>query len=266
MLASGNAGWQHVALPLMIWACLSHKEGPRRFMRDWWQLIVFWFGYDSMRAWIFLLYPRVAVKQLFRWEETLFLSPTGVIWPFYFCRWMEEHGAALGARILVYYCSLVYVSHIFSVPVLLMIFWLRRSSLLFRRMLRSFAVLSFLGLFTYIAYPAAAPWWVYENGFAQPTADHSRPVGFEANPTLSTIFQFSANRFAAVPSLHAAYPLLLTLVLARHGARYRYIWLAALYTASMWFACVFLNQHYIVDLLAGAALTLPAIPFAPERH
>ena len=50
--------------------------------------------------------------------------------------------------------------------------------------------------------------------------------------------------------------MLLTLVLAMDGARSRWIVMAGVYAAGMWFSCVFLNQHYIIDLLIGAA-TVP---------
>jgi hypothetical protein len=168
----------------------------------------------------------------------------------------------MGSRILETGCSAVYASYIFAVPVIMLTLWLRRSEALFRRMLRAFTVLNFAGLAIYVLYPAAPPWWVFENGFLQPTLDHSLPAGFKGSATLSTIFHYSANRFGAIPSLHGAHPVLLTLVLALHGAAYRWIGLSAAYTAAMWFACVFLNQHYVVDLLIGAALAPLAIRFA----
>ena len=55
------------------------------------------------------------------------------------------------------------------------------------------------------------------------------------------------------------------LILAMHGVRARWIWISGLYAAGMWFSCVFLNQHYIVDLLVGAALVVFALPAARCR-
>jgi len=266
LFAAGSLGWQHAALPVLVWACLTRREGPRAFVREWWPLILFWLGYDSMRAWGSLLYPRVAVEEPYRWEAGLFLSPTGEIWPFFFVSWMQEHATSAAARALYACCNLVYLSHLFALPALLLILWLRRRRLLFRRLLLSLAALGYLGLAGYVAYPAAPPWWVYENGFRRPTPEHSKPAGLESGSVLSTLFHYSPNRFAAIPSLHGAFPLLLLLVLALHGARWRWIVLAGFYTAAMWFACVFLNQHYIVDLLAGVPLVPAALPFAAMRR
>jgi hypothetical protein len=262
MLSLGKVGWQHLGLLLLVWACLTRREGPVRFVRDWWPFILFWLSYDVMRVFGANLLHRVAVGPPLRWESSLFLSPDGAIWPFYFTHWIEKHSAALVPRILIGYCNLIYLSQLFVVPVITLLIWHRRHELLFRRLLWSFATLHLVTLCIYISYPAAPPWWVFENGLATPTLEHSLPVGFPTGSTLSGLFHLSPNRFAAIPSLHGAYPLLFMLVLALHGVRTRWIWISGLYAASMWFACVFLNQHYIVDLLIGAGLVVIALPAA----
>jgi hypothetical protein len=65
---------------------------------------------------------------------------------------------------------------------------------------------------------------------------------------------FGGNPLAAMPSLHFATSLMAALLLAEvepiAGA------LGALYTLTLGFALVYLGEHYVVDLLAGAALTL----------
>jgi membrane-associated phospholipid phosphatase len=64
---------------------------------------------------------------------------------------------------------------------------------------------------------------------------------------------FGGNPLAAMPSLHFATTLMAALLLAEAeplaGA------LGASYTAVLGFALVYLGEHYVVDLLAGAALT-----------
>jgi membrane-associated phospholipid phosphatase len=63
--------------------------------------------------------------------------------------------------------------------------------------------------------------------------------------------------FAAVPSLHGAYPVLLALLLPKkkNGLVLAGI---VLYACAMWTATVVLNQHYVIDLVAGALLALVA--------
>lgn len=251
MFLSGRLGWQHLSLVLLIWFCNARQPGLRRFMRDWWPMVLFWLSYDLMRIFAHQLLARAAVEAPLQWEFRLFRSPDGTIWPFYFARWTAVHSSGSWHKMLQGFFSIVYISHIFAVPVLMFVVWLRREDLLFRRLLWSLTALHAITLCIYLGYPAAPPWWVYENGFVLPSAAHSMP---QQTSTLSGLFHLSPNRFAAIPSLHAAYPLLLTLVLALQGIGTRWVLVAGAYAAGMWFACVFLNQHYIVDLLIGAVL------------
>jgi hypothetical protein len=236
-------------------------------MREWWPMILFWLNYDLMRVYSPWLLSRAAVEQPYRWESFLFLAPSGEIWPFYFTHWREQHPGMLLRSVLDAWFNLVYLSHIFTVPILFFVLWALRHGRLFRRLLWSFTLLHVLAFAIYLAYPAAPPWWIHENGFTLPTAVRSAPVALEKGSVLAGLFQLSPNKFAAIPSVHAAYPVLLTLVLALHDVKGRYVWIAGIYAANMWFACVFLNQHYIIDLVFGAALVPVALLWArqPEQ-
>jgi membrane-associated phospholipid phosphatase len=65
---------------------------------------------------------------------------------------------------------------------------------------------------------------------------------------------FGGNPLAAMPSLHFATSLMAALLLAEVGPVAGA--LGALYTGTLGFALVYLGEHYVVDLIAGAALTL----------
>ncbi len=261
--ARGKLGWQHLGLIPLAWTCVAPQRGARHFMLDWWPMVTFWLAYDSMRMFTDTFLHRVAVEAPFRWEKALFPSPEDGIWPFYFARWRETHPGTL-ASVLSLSGNVAYFSHIFGMPLILMVAWLRRQRLLFRRLVWSLTVLHVVTLAIYVAYPAAPPWWVSENGMAQPTVSRSMPSGNEKGSVPKGLFNYSANKFAAIPSLHGAYPVLLAMVLAVHRSRMRSVALAALYAAAMWFACVFLNQHYIIDLIIGALLVPLSFPAAKK--
>jgi len=65
---------------------------------------------------------------------------------------------------------------------------------------------------------------------------------------------FGGNPLAAMPSLHFATSLMAALLLAEVGPVPGA--LGAVYAATLGFALVYLGEHYVVDLLAGAGLTL----------
>ena len=68
---------------------------------------------------------------------------------------------------------------------------------------------------------------------------------------------FGGNPLAAMPSLHFATSLMATLLLAEVGPVAGA--LGGAYTPSLGFALVYLGEHYVVDLLAGAALTAAVV-------
>jgi membrane-associated phospholipid phosphatase len=65
---------------------------------------------------------------------------------------------------------------------------------------------------------------------------------------------FGGNPLAAMPSLHFATTLMAALLLAEVGPIAGALGFA--YAATLGFALVYLGEHYVVDLIAGAALTL----------
>jgi membrane-associated phospholipid phosphatase len=69
------------------------------------------------------------------------------------------------------------------------------------------------------------------------------------------------NPLAAMPSLHFATSLMAALLLAEAGPLAGA--LGSAYAATLGFALVYLGEHYVVDLLAGAALTLAVRRLAP---
>jgi membrane-associated phospholipid phosphatase len=64
------------------------------------------------------------------------------------------------------------------------------------------------------------------------------------------------NPVAAMPSLHAAYPVMLLLFFWGAGRRVRAG--LALYAAAMGFALVYSGEHFVSDILAGWALACAA--------
>ena len=63
------------------------------------------------------------------------------------------------------------------------------------------------------------------------------------------VYSISSNDVAAFPSLHAAYPFLAFLFARRAFGRAG--WLMLAYTACVWFAIVYLGEHWVVDIIGG---------------
>jgi membrane-associated phospholipid phosphatase len=71
------------------------------------------------------------------------------------------------------------------------------------------------------------------------------------------LIKSASNWFAAVPSLHGAYPVLMVL-LAALDKNLRLAAALAAYMVLMFASTVVLNQHYIIDLFAGGVIAVLA--------
>lgn len=256
----------HLFTLLAIPGALFASEAGRRFFVQWGPLMATWIAYDRFRLIQPSLLSRVGVAWPYDLERMLFGWMAGGRAPAHAAHeWLVAHAASPVWHGVGLFFAAVYVSHLFSYPLLFLVWWLRsRSDVRWRdRFVRhaiGFALLNAVGFIGYVLVPAAPPWWVTLYGTAQPTASLVSHADLDAAMSVHLIartIETAPNWFAAVPSLHGAYPVLLFLLAWRDRNR---LWLAtiALYGAAMWTATVVLNLHYVVDLLAGAAVAVLA--------
>jgi inositol phosphorylceramide synthase catalytic subunit len=259
----------HWFMLVIVPAAFLAAERCRSFFLDWSPLVAFWLIYDRLRLLQPMLLRRVAVAWPYNLERWLFGGFAAGDVPAHAGRaWLAaQSGTALGAT-LSWTAQLVYLSHIFLVPLLFMWLWLRghaepQNHTRFRRMMRAFAYLNFAAILIYLLLPVAPPWWVSLYGMAQPTSDLLAQMNMSAaidGRLAAGLIRNAAQWFAAIPSLHGAYPVLLVLLALRERRR---VMLGALivYALAMWAATVVLNQHYIIDLIAGGLLATVAWRF-----
>jgi hypothetical protein len=135
---------------------------------------------------------------------------------------------------------------------------LRRPERFARAATMTYAVFD-VGASFYWLIPTAPPWYAAQRAVA---GDDSQPVRRMMVEYGEHFWQdrwgplysvFGGNPLAAMPSLHFATSLMAALLLAEVGVVAGALGFA--YTAALGFALVYLGEHYVVDLLAGAALT-----------
>ncbi|MBB4661470.1 phosphatase PAP2 family protein [Conexibacter arvalis] len=201
-------------------------------------------------------------------DKILFLGTVPTVW-------LQEHLYTPGT--LPWYAVIawvVYMSHFFATPLLAGVLW-KLDRMRFRRFAVSVAALALLGFATYALFPAAPPWMAAQHGLIGETTRVIPEIwGQLGMPPrfglVGTGYQY-ANDVAAVPSLHAAYSLLITLELwpssglrvprrlggGDDGSRNARAWTAlvrlvlAAYPLVMGFALVYSGEHYVVDVLLG---------------
>ena len=119
-----------------------------------------------------------------------------------------------------------------------------------------FLLTCFIGFFFYYAYPAAPPWYFLNHGvgtdFSIPgseglLSEFDRILGVNI---FNGIYAKGGNVFCAIPSLHSAYPMLCLLTALRRKTYYlAFVFL--LWGFGTWFAAVYSQHHYVIDVLMG---------------
>ena len=153
--------------------------------------------------------------------------------------------------------SAVYFSH-FVVPWAVAAAFYMVSRPLWWRYIRIVLLLSYAGLLTYIMVPAAPPWYAASSGTIDETVERNigsgwAVIGLRFASAWFNDIRADANAVAALPSLHAAFALLVTVGLwpvVRH-------WLPRILLAgfpiAMGVTLVYSGEHYVVDVLLGFA-------------
>src|SRR5919197_746447 len=220
---------------LFLWILLGLLAASLTNVRRWLRgLLVEWlpfgailFAYDALRGVADSIFAAHVQPQL-RADELLFGGTVPTVW---LQRHLWDGPAHLGW--IDWAAWAVYLTHFFGTLVVAAGLWLARSRL-FRPYVVTVSVLAAVGFATYALFPAAPPWLASEEGALAPTDRIVRFVS-EAAPLdfFGSIWEHGtryANDVAAVPSLHAAYALLIALFLWRAAA---WPWRIALATYSL---------------------------------
>ena len=153
-----------------------------------------------------------------------------------------------GSHVLMVGASWLYVNAQTSITIgALLCLYLRhnRSFYFVRNMLMIAMPIALIG---YLVFPTAPPRFLPEWGFADTVSDLTPVNNSHSSAFLSALF----NPYAAVPSMHVAFALMIGWPLARLARRSaaRVLWV--LYPFLMTFVIVVTANHFILDALLGA--------------
>ena len=237
-----------------------------RFIAEWAPFMGVIFVYDRLRGYADGLLVHVREFPQIRLEAFLFGRPIPTVW-------LQSHlwHGADDIRWWDYLTWFVYLTHFLATLIVAAVLW-TWAHRHFARFATMVCVLALAGFATYVLFPAVPPWMAAQHG----------SIG-ESNRTIKIVWphvpiahfgslfekgQHYANNVAAMPSLHAAYALLLALFLWRLVPGWTRP-LLALYPPAMAFALVYGGEHYVVDCIAGwvyAVATYVAVEAVFERR
>lgn len=125
----------------------------------------------------------------------------------------------------------------------------------------AFFHVNWIGYTTYYWFPAAPPWYVTLHGTGEPAKLDTLPnpagaIRFDeilGTHFFTGMYGRSADVFGAIPSLHVAYPLMAFFFALQIGNLRVF---TLLFYLIMCFSAVYLNHHYVIDILWGSAYTV----------
>ncbi len=257
-LVLGQGRWDHAAVLALVIGLALGNAATKKLLLGLYPIGLLGLVYDSMGLWksVGVTAESIHVCDLRALEMRFFgVDVNGVRGTLQ--DWFQAHTSTA----LDLYCAIPYGTFIF-VACGFAVFLYRRDYPAMRRFGWTFLVVNLLGFATYHFYPAAPPWYFHAHGCAVDLTAHA-----SEGPNLARVdailgvkyfagfYGRSNDVFGAVPSLHVAYPCLVALFgwpVFRVTGRA----LSLLFLASMCLSAVYLDHHWVIDVLLGLLYTV----------
>jgi len=209
------------------------------FLADWGPFLLLFFAYEAMRG--FASKTGFAPHDLSGIERAVF----GGTLPTLTLQHDFYHPGVVGVQDVV--ATFFYFMH-FPLPILVGFFFWLNSRDHYHRFIAALLLMCFLAFVTYLFWPSAPPWWQVKD--VVKIIDRTVQSLWGSQYFVSAIYHsFNPNRFAAFPSLHAAFP---ALAAVYAWPRYRGLSVGLVaWTAAVALSIVYLGEHYVIDALDG---------------
>jgi hypothetical protein len=227
------------------------SPGTKKFILGFSIFIVYWIVFDYMKAIPNYEVSKVHIADLYNCEKNIFgirykgrlLTPNEY--------WRANSTTFLDIMGGIFYLCWIPVPLAFAAY---LFFSRRRKQFLYFSL--TFVLVNFLGFIVYYIYPAAPPWYVQYHGFVFYPGTRGNTAGLVRFDNyfnvgiFKSIYSKGSNVFAAMPSLHSSYPV----IVLYYGLKNRLGLINIFFgivMAGIWFTAVYAGHHYILDVLAG---------------
>lgn len=225
---------------------LAFLGSSGRMSKYWVSIISIALSYEALQGAVGSLTAPSRISSLYLLDRAF--------WGFNLTGWVQSSFASPFVGALA---TALYSLH---VPLLLttaLVVWFAKRAL-FGKYVTVMVITSYAALVTFIALPTSPPWYsgvatnLYQSGGAA-----LLPQGFTSLLSLVEV-----DKFAAFPSLHAAYAIIFSYFMIKVDRRLAFVSIPV--TVGILFSTLYLGQHYLIDLIGGAAYAL--IPCLIAEH
>ncbi len=240
----------HLYFYILLVTCFFLHENTRQFVLSFFFFIVFWILYDGLRVFPNYMINPVHIIEPYNIERMLFGIKQGdkVFTP-------NEYFNQMSNGLLDILTALFYLTWV-PIPfaLALYLFFTNRKRML--QFTAAYLFTNLVGFLIYYSYPAAPPWYFSQFGDTvrlDVPANAAGLLKFDnllGYPLFENLYTKNSNVFAAIPSLHAAYPIV-TWHFAKKGVPTWFKWLIFIDIVGIWFSAVYTFHHYVIDVLIG---------------
>jgi hypothetical protein len=255
VLQTTDRHWLLVWLVGLVWLLgWRNEQRVLRALFDWLPLLVILTAYDLVRANADSLIARAHLEPMIAFDEFVGGGTAPTV------RMQVAWFDAQHPHWYDYASLLVYVSHFFTAISLgAVVYFTARAR--FPRYAFTFLACSLAGFATYVIFPAIPPWLASDRGALPPTIRAPDVLwGHLGFDFLAKVFSGDPKYsvpVGAVPSEHAAYPLLFLLLFwGVTSPRWRVVLVG--YVLAMAFVLVYFAEHYVFDIVVGWAYAVIA--------
>jgi PAP2 superfamily len=239
-------------LVMLALALLANRGGE--FLRDLLAIGLGFFSYSLASKFAERLDFTVHYTPQIRFDKLLGFGSVPSVW-------LQSHLYHGHTGLLELFSLAMYVSHFIVPGIFAFALWWTRRTHAFRAFMFGLLTVSILGEITFVLAPTAPPWLAADHGYLPPVHHVLRQSLYHLHLNVLASHDGDAsvyNIVAAVPSLHAAFPVVGLLVAIRYRLA-RWVRLAlALHFLAVTFAIVYTGEHYVADALVGAVYAAAA--------
>ncbi len=251
----GEVKFEHYFL-VFLWLFLFYAhQKTRRFVLGFSIFIIFWIVYDAMRILPNYEVNTAHIQEPYNFEKHLFGIQLGnsLVTP-------NEYFVIYSNTFLDFLSGFFYLNWM-PIPLGFAVYLYMKDKYLFTSYSLAFLLVNLVGFVIYYIYPAAPPWYVKLYGFdlhlgvLGNSAELSRFDDLVGVPVFANIYNKNANVLAAIPSLHAAYPVIVLFYAFKKKMGMMKIFFTV-FMLGIWFSAVYTGHHYVIDVLTGILVAI----------
>ena len=239
-------------------ALFVFSSKTRKFILAFTVFLIFGILYDIMKVFPNYWFNNVDIASLYHFEKSVFgfLYHKQLYTP-------NEFFAAHHCSFLDVYCGISYLNWV-PVPLAFGTWLYFKNKQQFLQFSLTFLFVNIIGFCIYYVHPAAPPWYIGMYGSDLNLNVSGNPGGlirfdnFFHLKVFGSIYSRNSNVFAAIPSLHSSYPVIVLFYAIKNNVKW-VKYLLILFMVSIWFTAVYSGHHYVTDVLLGISCALVGI-------